>query len=130
MSKLVIHATALSLMAGRAWKGALILGPPGIGKSDMAVRAVEKGCMLISDDHTCLWSSGGFLYAAPALVPVEGSRTYTRIHLVALAQSESPGNAPTGEITPILGHDIPTLRVSPREASCVPRLISALRKAV
>lgn len=129
MSKLVVHATALSLMAGRAWKGVLILGPHGIGKSDMALRAVEKGLVLISDDHTCLWSSGGFLYAGPAADPREGGRTLTRIHLIALAQSEPTARAPAGEITPILGHDIATIRVNPREASSVPRLISLLRQA-
>ena len=129
MSKLVIHATALSLMVGRAWKGALILGPAGIGKSDMAVRAVEKGCMLVSDDHTRLWESGGLLYAEPALAAIEGSRTFTRIRLVALAQTEPAGRASPGEITPILGLDIPTIRVNPREASSVPRLISELRKS-
>ena len=127
MSKLVLHATALSLLAGSAWKGVLILGPHGIGKSDMALRAVEKGLVLISDSHTCLWSSGGHLYAATADNQPDGTRSYTRVHLIALAQAEPTANAPTGEVTAILGHDIATVRVNPREASCVPRLIARLR---
>ncbi|EGF91828.1 HPr kinase [Asticcacaulis biprosthecium C19] len=126
MSKLVVHATTLSLLSGGAWKGVLILGPSGVGKSDMAVRAVEKGLMLICDDHTALWSSGGHLYATPAVPDPTAFRTLTRLHLVVLAQSEGP-RAPEGEITAILGHNVPTLRLNPREASAVPRLITRLR---
>ncbi|ESQ74306.1 aldolase [Asticcacaulis sp. AC402] len=128
MSKLVVHATTLSLRAGSAWKGVIILGPAGIGKSDLALRAVEKGLVLISDDHTCLWSSGGHIYAAAAEADPSAFRAMTRLYLVVLAQSEGP-RAPDGEITPILGHALPTVRLNPREASAVPRLITRLRSS-
>ena len=35
MSKLVVHATTLSLLAGARWKGVLVMGPSGIGKSSL-----------------------------------------------------------------------------------------------
>ena len=79
----------------------ILVGAAGIGKSDMAVRAVEKGLVLVADDHTCLWSSGGHLYAAPAEPDPTAFRAMTRLHLVVLAQSEGP-RAPDGEITLIL----------------------------
>lgn len=32
--------------------GALLRGPPGCGKSDLALRLIEDGASLVSDDHT------------------------------------------------------------------------------
>ena len=139
MSKLVVHATCLSLLVGPEWRGVLIVGPSGIGKSDLALRATQAGCALISDDYSCLWSSGGALYAS-APETIEGRmeirglgitaiqpRRMTRIGLVALAQTDPVERLPEAETTPILGHDIATIRLNPREASSVPKLMTRLR---
>ncbi len=140
MSKLVVHATSLSLLVGTGWRGVLILGPSGIGKSDLALRAMQAGCALVSDDYSYLWSSGGHLYAgAPDTIAgrmeIRGigitdahRREMTRVHLVALAQSDPVERLPKGEVTPILGHDIATIRLNPREASSVPKLLTRLRQ--
>ena len=140
MSKLVVHATSLSLLVGAAWRGVLIVGPSGIGKSDLALRAMQAGCALISDDYSCLWSSGGQLYAsAPDTIAgkmeVRGlgitdaaRRGMTRVHLVALAQTDPVERLPDAEVTPILGHAIATIRLNPREASSVPKLLTRLRQ--
>ncbi|MEI9903003.1 MAG: HPr kinase/phosphatase C-terminal domain-containing protein [Asticcacaulis sp.] len=94
MSKLVVHATSLSLLVGTGWRGVLILGPSGIGKSDLALRAMQAGCALVSDDYSYLWSSGDYLYAgAPDTIAgrmeIRGigitdahRREMTRVHLV------------------------------------------------
>ncbi len=140
MSKLVVHATSLSLLAGGSWRGVLILGPSGIGKSDLALRAIQSGCALVSDDYSCLWSSGGQLYAgAPETIAgrmeIRGlgitdtpRRDMTRVHLVALAQTDPVERLPYAEVTPILGHDIATIRLNPREASSVSKLLTRLRQ--
>ena len=139
MSKLIVHATALTLRVGSEWRGALILGPSGIGKSDLALRAVQAGGVLIADDYTWLWDSGGHLYgSAPETIEgkmeVRGigitselARKMTRIHLAALAQTDPVERMPENEITPFLGIAIPTIRVNPREASSVTKLIARLR---
>jgi serine kinase of HPr protein (carbohydrate metabolism regulator) len=139
MSKLIVHATTVSLRTGSDWRGALILGPSGIGKSDLALRAVQTGCVLIADDYTWLWASGGHIYAsAPETIEgkmevrgigitAEPTRRMTRIHLAALAQSDPVDRLPENEITPFLGIGIPTIRVNPREASSVSKLIGRLR---
>ncbi len=139
MSKLIVHATTVTLRAGADWRGALILGPSGIGKSDLALRAVQAGCVLIADDYTWLWESGGHIYAgAPETIEgkmevrgigitAEPTRRMTRIHLAALAQSDPVDRLPENEITPFLGIDVPTIRVNPREASSVSKLIGRLR---
>jgi serine kinase of HPr protein (carbohydrate metabolism regulator) len=140
MSKLVIHATTLSLLVGPIWQGVLIMGPSGIGKSDLALRAIQAGCALISDDYTYLWSSGDQLFAsAPdtiaGQIEVRGigitdekQRKLTRISLGVLAQSDPIDRMPDLEVTQILGFDIPTIRLNPREASSVSKLLSCLRQ--
>ena len=139
MSKLIVHATTLTLRVGSDWRGALILGPSGIGKSDLALRAVQAGCMLIADDYTWLWDSGGHIYAsAPDTIEgkmevrglgitSEPTRKMTRIHVAALAQTDPVERLPENEITPFLGIDVPTIRLNPREASSVTKLIARLK---
>ncbi|MGN6207279.1 HPr kinase/phosphorylase [Asticcacaulis sp.] len=145
MSKLIIHATSLSLHIGQAWRGVLIMGPSGSGKSDLALRLIETaghtGCALVSDDCSVLWTSGGQLYAG-APETIEGrmeirglgimaaeTRKLTRIHLAVLAQSDPIERMPENEITPILGQAIPTIRLNPREASSVSKLLHRLKIA-
>lgn len=143
MSKLIIHATSLSLHIGQAWRGVLIMGPSGSGKSDLALRLIEAagrtGCALVSDDYSVLWTSGGQLYAC-APETIEGrmeirglgimaaeTRRLTRIHLAVLAQSDPIERMPENELTPILGQAIPTIRLNPREASSVSKLLHRLK---
>ncbi|MFW2829964.1 HPr kinase/phosphorylase [Sphingomonas sp. ID0503] len=56
-----IHASAVAI-GGR---GVLILGPSGSGKSDLALRLIDRGAILISDDYTVLTVSGSGLRARP-----------------------------------------------------------------
>ncbi|MDI7775528.1 HPr kinase/phosphatase C-terminal domain-containing protein [Asticcacaulis sp. EMRT-3] len=142
MPKLVIHATSLSLLTGAQWRGVLIMGPSGIGKSDLALRAIQAGCALVSDDYSCLWSSGGHLYAAApetiaGRMEIRGlaisditPRPFTRVHLAVLAQSDPAERLPAAEITEILGHALPTIRLVPQQASSVSKLLTALRGRV
>jgi serine kinase of HPr protein (carbohydrate metabolism regulator) len=45
-----IHATSVAING----KGVLLLGPSGAGKSDLALRLIDRGAILISDDYTTL----------------------------------------------------------------------------
>jgi serine kinase of HPr protein (carbohydrate metabolism regulator) len=53
------HATCVEIDA----RGVLIEGPPGSGKSDLALRLLGRGAMLVSDDYVELASKGGHLTA-------------------------------------------------------------------
>jgi serine kinase of HPr protein (carbohydrate metabolism regulator) len=143
MSKLVIHATSLSLRIGPEWRGVLIMGPSGSGKSDLALRMIQTagqaGCALVSDDYSLLWTSGGQLYAG-APETIEGrmeirgigimaaeTRKLTSIHLAVLFQSDPIESLPENETTSILEHVIPTIRLNPREASATGKLLARLK---
>jgi serine kinase of HPr protein (carbohydrate metabolism regulator) len=58
-----IHATAISI--GGA--GVVITGPSGSGKSDLALRLIDRGAILVSDDYVVLErkDSGPILRQAP-----------------------------------------------------------------
>jgi serine kinase of HPr protein (carbohydrate metabolism regulator) len=56
------HAGLLALRLKGYWRGALIEGPSGVGKSDLALRALYAGFSLVADDRTLTWTSAGRLY--------------------------------------------------------------------
>ena len=61
----LVHASCVAL-GGRA---VLLAGRPGAGKSDLALRLIDRGAILVSDDYTELRRSGGRLLArAPATI--------------------------------------------------------------
>src|SRR5687767_12064690 len=61
----LIHASCVGI-GGRA---VLLAGRPGAGKSDLALRLVDRGAALVSDDYTELRLWGGRLLArAPATI--------------------------------------------------------------
>jgi serine kinase of HPr protein (carbohydrate metabolism regulator) len=70
-----IHASCVVLArAGEPFgaprdSGVLILGSSGTGKSELALRLIERGAILVSDDRTELFARESRLYAcAPAAI--------------------------------------------------------------
>ncbi len=65
LSSETVHASTVSI-GGRA---VLIAGRPGSGKSDLALRLIDRGAILVSDDYTILTRSGdGLLASAPETI--------------------------------------------------------------
>ena len=56
-----IHACCVAI-GGR---GVLIAGPSGSGKSDLVVRLLDRGAVLVSDDYTVVGGRDGWLLASP-----------------------------------------------------------------
>ncbi|MEH3036368.1 MAG: HPr kinase/phosphatase C-terminal domain-containing protein [Sphingomonas adhaesiva] len=56
-----VHATTVAI-GGR---GVMLTGASGAGKSDLALRLIDRGAVLISDDYTLLATRAGRLLAAP-----------------------------------------------------------------
>jgi serine kinase of HPr protein (carbohydrate metabolism regulator) len=68
-ARVLVHATAVALadaarpFGGHAGVGVLIMGEPGSGKSDVALRLIAMGARLLSDDQTALFAHEGHIHA-------------------------------------------------------------------
>lgn len=62
----LVHATAVSVaMPGLGSWAVLLRGPSGAGKSDLALRLLDRGATLVSDDQVALQLVAARLYASP-----------------------------------------------------------------
>jgi serine kinase of HPr protein (carbohydrate metabolism regulator) len=60
-----VHATCVAVRG----RGVLLLGHSGSGKSDLALRLIDRGAMLVSDDYTIVTAtSGRLLGSAPSTI--------------------------------------------------------------
>jgi serine kinase of HPr protein (carbohydrate metabolism regulator) len=58
----ILHAGLMAIRSGGAWRGVLIMGSSGAGKSDLMVRALDHGFRLVADDRTVAWISDARLF--------------------------------------------------------------------
>ena len=59
---MIRHAGLIACRVAGAWRGALIEGASGVGKSDLALRALDQGFALVADDRTLVFVSNGRLF--------------------------------------------------------------------
>jgi serine kinase of HPr protein (carbohydrate metabolism regulator) len=57
----LVHASCVAIRG----RGILIIGPSGSGKSDLALRLIDRGAQLVSDDQTLVSLENGRLLASP-----------------------------------------------------------------
>ena len=74
-----IHATCVA----RGDHAVLLTGRSGAGKSDLALRLIDRGWLLVSDDYTCLAARDGALIATPPAT-IAGKIEIRGIGIVAL----------------------------------------------
>ena len=55
-----VHASCVAIDG----QGILLWGESGVGKSDLALRMIEKGAILVADDYPVLEEENGVLYAS------------------------------------------------------------------
>jgi serine kinase of HPr protein (carbohydrate metabolism regulator) len=130
-----IHAGCVS-SGGR---GVLIAGRSGSGKSDLALRLIDRGARLVSDDYTVLHRAGDRLVAnAPETIagrieirgvgivdlPADGDVPVSLIADLDGAPERLPEAAAT---VTILGVSLPSLAIAGLEASAPLKLEQALR---
>lgn len=59
---MIRHAGLIARRDADTWRGVLVEGDSGAGKSDLMLRALADGWSLVADDRVVLWSSGGRVY--------------------------------------------------------------------
>jgi serine kinase of HPr protein (carbohydrate metabolism regulator) len=145
----LVHGTCVAL--GRT--AALLRGPSGSGKSDLALRflflarrgpAALEAPILVADDQVYLTRKGARLTAS-APPTIRGKIEVRGIGIVEVKSADEAELALVVELvasaanierlpdqnatTPLLGLDIPLLRLSPWEASAPIKLAVALARA-
>jgi serine kinase of HPr protein (carbohydrate metabolism regulator) len=133
-----LHVSSVAI-DGRA---VLIEGESGAGKSDLALRLIDRGATLISDDYTLLQRAGGELIASPpdtiaGKIEVRGlgliETTYVEKVPVALLirLTDAPERLPLADdVRRIAGLDIREVAVDSRTASAPIKVELALRHLV
>lgn len=133
-----IHATCISL----GGEGVLLLGKPGSGKSDLALRLIEnKKAELVADDRVDLFVENNKLFAAPpaaiaGLLEVRGVGIVRRPYLakteikLAVDLVEKPADIerlPEAYAKDLLGFKIAGLRLYPFEVSAVDKIVIKMK---
>ena len=135
MSADTIHATCIAI-GGR---GVLLRGRSASGKSDLALRLIDRGAALVSDDYTRLRvESGRLIAAAPETISgrieVRGlgildmpALAEAPVCLLADLDREVP-RMPEGAFETLFGIDIPRVAISALEPSAPIKLEMALKR--
>jgi len=81
-----VHATAVAI----GDRAVLITGPPGSGKSDLALRLIDRGAVLVADDRVVLTRDGDRVVAGPpsalaGLIEVRGVGVIAADHRAGVA---------------------------------------------
>jgi len=137
-----LHGTCVALES----VGCLLLGPPGSGKSDLALRLImDHGARLVADDQVAVERrAAGLIASVPAplagLIEVRGLGIVRMAHRTRAPLGLAVVLVPPDEIERLpeaeegveyLGVALPLLRVTPFEASAPHkvRLAARLRKS-
>jgi serine kinase of HPr protein (carbohydrate metabolism regulator) len=138
---MILHAGLVAQRLGGLWRGALIVGPSGVGKSDLALRALESGFRLVADDRTQVWASGGVLFGrAPRplaeLIEVRGhgitpEPAIGQAEIVLMVRCvEGPAQVarmPDPATETLAGLTVPLAYLDPREPSAPAKLRRAMQ---
>ncbi len=136
-----VHGTVVALQG----RGVLLRGPPGAGKSDLALRLIDRGARLVADDRVELSVRRGRLIAAApralagliearglGVVSVPRRKAAEIVLVVDLVKPERVERMPGSDRGPdrcvLAGLSLPRLRLAPFEATAPIKLRLALER--
>lgn len=131
---MLLHATAVAI-EGRA---VLITGPSGAGKSDLALRLIDRGAVLVSDDQVALTvdEAGRVLASPPPTIAgqfeVRGIGIIAMPHVSAMPVAllitiaEQMDRMPEPGTQTLCGQEIPVAAIDPFEGSAPIKVERAL----
>ena len=135
LSSEMVHATTVA----KDGRGVVIAGRSGSGKSDLALRLIDRGFMLVSDDQTIIGKSAAGLVAwAPETI--RGKIEVRGVGILNMAFADSAAvslwveltneikRLPEGEKHMFLGVEVPALRLDALTASAPLKVELALGK--
>ena len=138
---MILHAGLIALRDQGAWRGVLLRGEAGSGKSDLILRALAAGFRLVADDRTLVWRSGAALFGrAPetlsGLIELRGvgvvseeALPLSQIALVVRCERpEAVERMPEAEFETHFGVMAPLLRIHALDASAPAKLGRALKR--
>jgi serine kinase of HPr protein (carbohydrate metabolism regulator) len=129
-----LHATCVQL----GGVGVVLLGASGVGKSDLALRLIDAGALLVADDQLEVEATPTGLLGRPAetlagLLEVRGLGILrlpfcreSPLGLVVELDARPAPRLPEPSTWPILGIELRHLRLDPREASAAAKIRLAL----
>lgn len=132
-----IHATCVAI----GENGVLIMGPSGAGKSDLALRLIDRGAMLVSDDRCIVAASDVGILSASAPATLAGKIEVRGIGIVAMdfvaridlalvvtLESDPPRMPDKGDSIDISHSALPQVRILASEPSAPIKVALALRE--
>ncbi|WP_428151108.1 HPr kinase/phosphorylase [Brevundimonas sp.] len=133
-----VHATVVARFGPGGWRGVLLRGPSGSGKSDLALRLIDAGWRLVADDYAHVWASGDGLHAcAPdriaGRIEARGlgildaaTRPVARVFLLIDCVQATPERLPEPAFEILAGVRLPRLDLDIRPASAIRTLALAI----
>jgi len=131
-----IHGTCVEI----GGHGVLLTGNSGAGKSDLALRLIDQGAVLVADDRVDLFLDKGTLFASPpdilsGMLEVRGIGIVTLPHtnrapvsiVIDLVKSEAIERLPETTTLDLLKISLPFFTLAPFEQSSLQKVHLALQ---